>query len=67
MVRARHWTPRTDGFERMGRELLLDDSPAVLHALSCSECGLQQQALLALALVGWTYSDYVQAVASRVA
>lgn len=60
-----HRTPEASTFEQSGRELLLSDSPALLHALACEECGLQQQAQLALSLVGWTWSDYVAEVARR--
>lgn len=52
-------------FLREGRELLLADPETIYHALGCEECGLRTQALIALALVGWTEAEYVTAEMER--
>ena len=39
---------------------VLDHWEAVLDALFCQKCGLQQEALEILALCGWTVGDFLQ-------
>jgi hypothetical protein len=64
MRRARRH-PTNEAFLREGRALALQESEAILHALYCQECGLNFQANLALALVGWSEEDYVHILAER--
>ena len=51
-------------FMSEGRDLLLGDVEAVTHGLYCTGCGLQEQTHHALALVGWSEADYLEAVAA---
>ena len=63
MSKRRHSTGITL-FQSEGRDLLLSDVEAVTHGLYCSGCCLQEQTHTALALVGWTEADYLEAVAA---
>jgi hypothetical protein len=64
MARGRRHQNATERWEREGRDLLLSDPEAVTHGLYCAGCGLQDQTHTALALVGWTEADYLEAIAA---
>jgi hypothetical protein len=52
-----------DAFEMqafMGRVYLLTERDAVAHALGCQNCGLREEALFDLALLGWTEEAFIE-------
>lgn len=46
---------------REGRKLILEEAEPMYHALGCDACGLRNEAILILALYGWTEADFVTA------
>jgi hypothetical protein len=55
-ARARH-----EKFLRDGRNLFLERSHAVLHALTCKLCGKRALTLGMLEIVEWTEEEFVDA------
>lgn len=43
-----------------GRIYLLIERDAVAHALGCTRCGLREEALFDLALLGWTEEAFIE-------
>lgn len=43
----------------LGRLLCLIDREAIVHALECPHCGLREEALFDLALLGWTEEAFI--------
>jgi len=49
--------------QRELRDMLLNDGPAITHALYCKRCGTRDTALKALSLADWDELDYLEALA----
>lgn len=61
MGKSRKRTAPNEQFLREGRALVLAEAEAMYHSLGCRDCGLRSEALIALALVGWTEDEFVLA------
>ena len=44
----------------LARIYLLTEREAVAHALGCTRCGLREEALFDLALLGWTEDAFIE-------
>ena len=42
------------------RVLCLVEREAIVHALECPDCGLREEALFDLALLGWTEEAFIE-------
>jgi hypothetical protein len=54
-----------DKLDRELQDMILEDAPAVTHALWCELCGARDIALTAIGLAGWTEVEYLEALARR--
>lgn len=51
--------------DRELRDMILDDSATIMHALHCPLCDCRDVALSALALAGWEESEFMSAASGR--
>ncbi len=48
-------------FHAEAKAMILEQADAMYHALGCGGCELRYEALLVLAMVGWSEADFVTA------
>ena len=53
---------RTERWLQAARCKILEQFDALVHSLDCGRCGLRQEALAVLLLVGWSEDAFYEAV-----